>query len=177
MYTETNALQGWTNKQELCCCRLTITDHYTVIMKHSRWSMLTWKEHLHLYSWTCRLVYNIIRILWFQLVFILDRSYKHCQQFLAVFSFQRGKLKDSRYAEKITELMVNGGKLYRCLICQRCLKDRSHMQDHVQAHYNKEPYHCPACGKPFTIRKSYFLHMRQFCKAFKSNVDKESSQE
>ncbi|XP_063778132.1 zinc finger protein 438 [Pseudophryne corroboree] len=49
---------------------------------------------------------------------------------------------------------------YTCHICNRSFQFKHHLQDHLNSHTNKRPYHCRLCRKAYVHSGSLSTHMK-----------------
>ncbi|XP_069610949.1 oocyte zinc finger protein XlCOF7.1-like [Ranitomeya imitator] len=54
------------------------------------------------------------------------------------------------------ELVLKEEKLFSCLECEKCFKQKSYLLKHQRIHTGKKPFSCSECGKCF-IRKSHLV--------------------
>ncbi|XP_077111162.1 uncharacterized protein LOC143767027 [Ranitomeya variabilis] len=54
------------------------------------------------------------------------------------------------------ELVFKEEKLFSCLECEKCFKQKSYLLKHQRIHTGKKPFSCSECGKCF-IRKSHLV--------------------
>ncbi|KAM9308206.1 zinc finger protein 438 [Gastrophryne carolinensis] len=50
--------------------------------------------------------------------------------------------------------------LYKCPVCNHSFQFKHHLQDHLNSHSNKRPYHCRLCRKAYVHSGSLSTHMR-----------------
>ncbi|XP_018418936.1 PREDICTED: zinc finger protein 438 [Nanorana parkeri] len=50
--------------------------------------------------------------------------------------------------------------LYKCHICDHSFQFKHHLQDHLNSHSNKRPYHCRLCRKAYVHSGSLSTHMK-----------------
>lgn len=50
--------------------------------------------------------------------------------------------------------------LYKCNICDHSFQLKHHLQDHLNSHGNKRPYHCRLCRKAYVHSGSLSTHMK-----------------
>lgn len=50
--------------------------------------------------------------------------------------------------------------LYKCHICEHIFQFKHHLQDHLNSHGNKRPYHCRLCRKAYVHSGSLSTHMK-----------------
>ncbi|XP_072268767.1 zinc finger protein 438 isoform X2 [Pyxicephalus adspersus] len=50
--------------------------------------------------------------------------------------------------------------LYNCHICDHSFQFKHHLQDHLNSHSNKRPYHCRLCRKAYVHSGSLSTHMK-----------------
>ncbi|KAM5158376.1 zinc finger protein 438 isoform 1-T2 [Mantella aurantiaca] len=50
--------------------------------------------------------------------------------------------------------------LYKCHICDHIFQFKHHLQDHLNSHSNKRPYHCRLCRKAYVHSGSLSTHMK-----------------
>lgn len=51
-------------------------------------------------------------------------------------------------------------QLYKCHICDHSFQFKHHLQDHLNSHSNKRPYHCRLCRKAYVHSGSLSTHMK-----------------
>ncbi|XP_056375408.1 zinc finger protein 438 [Hyla sarda] len=50
--------------------------------------------------------------------------------------------------------------LYKCNICEHSFQFKHHLQDHLNSHGNRRPYHCRLCRKAYVHSGSLSTHMK-----------------
>ncbi|XP_068094689.1 zinc finger protein 438 [Hyperolius riggenbachi] len=64
----------------------------------------------------------------------------------------------SQGSYKLPSLSVK--PLYKCHICDHSFQFKHHLQDHLNSHSNKRPYHCRLCRKAYVHSGSLSTHMK-----------------
>ncbi|CAI9603835.1 unnamed protein product [Staurois parvus] len=57
-------------------------------------------------------------------------------------------------------ISLSAKPLYKCHICDHSFQFKHHLQDHLNSHSNKRPYHCRLCRKAYVHSGSLSTHMK-----------------
>ena len=64
--------------------------------------------------------------------------------------------------KKMDEMMKReGDQIFRCLTCGKISRNRSHMREHIEIHFEGLNFPCQVCDKPFSSRASLRNHHTQ----------------
>lgn len=78
------------------------------------------------------------------------------------FSVSAGRLADNieHLIEKIAT--ADDTVCYRCTECQKVMKRKDHMKNHVKTHFVGQEVNCYICGKPYKNIRSMEVHISSY---------------
>ena len=78
------------------------------------------------------------------------------------FSVSAGRLADNieHLIEKIPT--ADDTVCYRCTECQKVMKRKDHMKNHVKTHFVGQEVNCYICGKPYKNIRSMEVHISSY---------------